>query len=177
MVKRLNWRRATARGLCAVSILAITAEASRAQTPAPDYDGRDTTFTLLPGSFLRRGETQADKIAYTVWDAIDIKGMGRCSVESCPVAFNGEALYARRLRLEIKDTRRLPPRIASALRRGDTGGEVRVLQEALREAGADLAIDGTYGRATEQAVRAFQAQRRLKVDGIAGRATLRELGA
>jgi Putative peptidoglycan binding domain len=177
MVKRSIWRPAAARRMHAVPILALTATASLAQTPAPDYDGRDATFTLLPGSFLRRGETQADKIAYTVWDAIDIKGAGRCSVESCPVTFNGEALYARRLCLEIKDTRRLPPRIASVLRRGDTGGQVRLLQEALREAGSDVAIDGTYGRSTEQAVRDFQAKRRLKIDGIAGRTTLRELGA
>ena len=49
------------------------------------------------------------------------------------------------------------------LRRGDTGGHVRVLQEALA-----ITADGIFGPATERAVRAFQAREGLVVDGIVG---------
>ncbi|MEP9354165.1 peptidoglycan-binding protein [Xanthobacter sp. KR7-65] len=52
-------------------------------------------------------------------------------------------------------------------------GDVRELQEALNQLGADpvLHVDGLYGPATEAAVRVFQRSQKLKVDGIAGPAT------
>ena len=63
------------------------------------------------------------------------------------------------------------------LRRGDTGEAVSGLQSELVTAGYPLAVDGVFGRATEAAVRSFQAARGLTVDGIAGPDTLGELGA
>ena len=63
------------------------------------------------------------------------------------------------------------------LRRGDTGEAVSGLQSELVTAGYPLAVDGVFGRATEAAVRSFQAARGLTVDGIAGPDTLGELGS
>lgn len=55
------------------------------------------------------------------------------------------------------------------LRRGDTGEGVRWLQERLREQGYEVGpVDGKYGFITEDAVMAFQRDRRLRVDGVAG---------
>jgi hypothetical protein len=49
------------------------------------------------------------------------------------------------------------------VRRGDRGAHVANVQRLL-----GLATDGIFGPKTEQAVRAFQQQRRLKVDGVVG---------
>lgn len=55
------------------------------------------------------------------------------------------------------------------LRRGDFGDSVRWLQERLREQGYEVgAVDGKYGFLTEDAVLAFQRDRRLRIDGAAG---------
>ena len=55
------------------------------------------------------------------------------------------------------------------LKRGSSGTAVRQLQEALKEAGHDPGpIDGEFGPATEAAVRAFQQDKGIAVDGIVG---------
>jgi peptidoglycan hydrolase-like protein with peptidoglycan-binding domain len=55
------------------------------------------------------------------------------------------------------------------LRRGSSGTAVRQLQEALKEAGHDPGpIDGEFGPATEAAVRAFQQEKEIAVDGVVG---------
>ena len=57
------------------------------------------------------------------------------------------------------------------------GDDVRMLQSALKEQGYDPGqIDGIYGRKTERAVRRFQKDKGLKVDGIAGKRTQEALG-
>ncbi len=64
----------------------------------------------------------------------------------------------------------------SALRPGDSGTAVRNLQYTLYELGYyDGSMDGDYGQTTEDAVRAFQIQNNLSVDGIAGSDTLARL--
>ncbi len=50
----------------------------------------------------------------------------------------------------------------------DTGPAVAELQELLRAHGFDLRIDGDFGSITEAAVKAFQRQRRLRIDGVVG---------
>lgn len=57
---------------------------------------------------------------------------------------------------------------APLLRAGAQGEAVRELQKLLRAAGIDPGEDGTYDATTEEAVRAFQERRRLRVDGICG---------
>lgn len=60
------------------------------------------------------------------------------------------------------------------LRRGSKGQEVTELQTRLIQLGYDLSpygADGDFGRKTEEAVKAFQRDRGLKVDGIVGSAT------
>lgn len=59
------------------------------------------------------------------------------------------------------------------LRRGAAGESVRDIQRRLAAAGFDVSADGpgTYGPATEQAVRQFQERRGLRCDGICGEQT------
>ena len=62
---------------------------------------------------------------------------------------------------------------ASSLSFGSRGEDVKALQQALSERGYDLGeVDGIYGEKTREAVRRFQSDNSLEVDGIAGPKTL-----
>lgn len=53
---------------------------------------------------------------------------------------------------------------------------VAQLQTKLKEKGYDIAVDGIYGKETQNAVTQYQTANKLKVDGIAGNETLSSLG-
>jgi hypothetical protein len=61
------------------------------------------------------------------------------------------------------------PQLPPTLRRGDTGADVEFLQAAI------LVHDGIFGRQTEHAVREYQQQNGLTVDGICGPQTWRSI--
>ena len=62
------------------------------------------------------------------------------------------------------------------LENGSEGEAVRSLQKRLKELGyLSGTVDGSFGDATEEAVKAFQRRNDLTVDGKAGRATLSKL--
>lgn len=71
-----------------------------------------------------------------------------------------------------KEASPVPPRI---LKKGDSGQDVRWLQNALNMNGAGLAVDGVFGGKTHIAVLAFQAVNGLTADGIVGPATRAKL--
>ncbi len=56
------------------------------------------------------------------------------------------------------------------------GDEVRQVQQALIKAGFNIQVDGFFGNDTDKAVRQFQQQKGLSVDGIVGAETRRVLG-
>ena len=56
------------------------------------------------------------------------------------------------------------------------GQDIEQLQKALVNAGFNLQPDGIFGGQTQQAVKQFQQQQHLTVDGIAGAETLKKLG-
>ncbi|MHC5724132.1 MAG: peptidoglycan-binding domain-containing protein [Nostoc sp.] len=58
---------------------------------------------------------------------------------------------------------------------GSSGVAVRVLQQLLVSNGYAVRVDGIYGALTETAVKAFQNQQNLGVDGIVGQQTWRTL--
>ena len=65
---------------------------------------------------------------------------------------------------------------AQTLSPGDTGAQVKLLQEALNQLGYSVGTaDGNYGPATQQAVEKFQAANNLGVDGVVGEQTLAAL--
>ena len=62
--------------------------------------------------------------------------------------------------------------LITQLRKGSSGPEVKALQENLKKLGYDPGtIDGVYGTKTVNAVKSFQKDYNLTVDGIAGMAT------
>jgi peptidoglycan hydrolase-like protein with peptidoglycan-binding domain len=54
------------------------------------------------------------------------------------------------------------------VRKGDQQHPVQTLQHLLRARGQNLTVDGIFGTRTDAAVRAFQQQKALAVDGIVG---------
>ena len=62
------------------------------------------------------------------------------------------------------------------LRYGDSGSYVTECQQLLTQYGYNIAVDGMFGRGTEQAVMDFQLSKQLVVDGIVGQATWTALG-
>ncbi len=65
---------------------------------------------------------------------------------------------------------------SSVLKNGATGDDVRKMQSRLKELGyLKGSADGDFGEATETAVKNFQANNGLTVDGVAGSATLNKL--
>jgi peptidoglycan hydrolase-like protein with peptidoglycan-binding domain len=186
---------------CAVVALVGLAQVTPAaaqRSPQDNYDGTTATYEMPGGTTLRRGERLLDPLVYTVWQKATVKGAGRCIGGACPVTFNGETVWARASRLivlsgpEATASPGITGRIGDAIRgatdrgsgnvrrtrleRGDSGEDVRQLQEALNRQGAGLRVDGNFGRSVVSAVSDYQRRRGLKVDGIAGRETLRELG-
>jgi hypothetical protein len=60
------------------------------------------------------------------------------------------------------------PAYVEPLHRGDSGPLVRQWQQRMRDRGWPITVDGRFGPATEAIARAFQAEKRLTVDGIVG---------
>ncbi len=78
----------------------------------------------------------------------------------------------RKAGLNVDESRNVP-----TLRRGNNGESVKELKELLNEKhGAELKVDGNFGKATEAAVKAFQQAHGLTVDGIVGPKTWAALG-
>ena len=69
-------------------------------------------------------------------------------------------------------------KVDDTLKKGDKGSEVKKLQQRLKELGYyKYGIDSSYGNRTVEAVKAFQKNNKLSVDGICGTATLRKLNS
>jgi len=65
-----------------------------------------------------------------------------------------------------------PTAAASLLKKGDSGEAVREMQQRLKDLGYyNGAVDGAFGGGTEEAVRLFQSQGGLEVDGVAAQKT------
>jgi len=66
--------------------------------------------------------------------------------------------------------------ISGPLRIGDNGRDVAEVHSLLKGVVNQIAIDGRFGRQTDQAVRTFQERRGLTVDGVVGPKTTKALG-
>lgn len=74
---------------------------------------------------------------------------------------------------ELAITGAIPAPVSSGLAVSENPmHNVSWLQTSLHELGFELAVDGSYGRETKQAVRTFQTEYGLRVDGYAGPETL-----
>ena len=91
---------------------------------------------------------------------------GIASAELQKLIFEGKPLSARGSRVSVAV---LPPIDGVTMRSGDVGYQVTALQESLKALGYyTAAITGSYDTATFVAVKHFQEDKHLTVDGVAG---------
>ena len=106
---------------------------------------------------VKRGNAYTDNPKWTHWGIP--KGL-----------YSTEEL--RKAGINVQDDCNIP-----TLRRGSQGDEVADLQTILNARyGADLDVDGNFGKATEAAVKAFQKSHGLTADGVVGAKTWKALG-
>lgn len=128
-------------------------------------EGKYGVDTVIEAQGTRTGVVESKLSAWDEWGELLVKIGG----EMVPVDYD--------LPANVID---IPPR---TMRKGDSGEDVKELQEALVREGYDVGkkkdgtplIDGKYGSETMSAVRAFQHDHGLKPDGIAGPLTLNAL--
>ncbi|MBN9417162.1 hypothetical protein ABS71_12755 [bacterium SCN 62-11] len=64
---------------------------------------------------------------------------------------------------------------SAGLRRGQSGDDIKNLQNQLNAQGAGLKTDGQFGAKTEKALQTFQRRKGLEQDGVAGGSTQKQL--
>jgi hypothetical protein len=101
--------------------------------------------TACPGAFLM------SKLDYIVSEC-NKRASGKPSIPSVP---------------SVPSVSTGKPRLGKWLKNGSTGDNVRYLQAAL----GGLKVDGIFGSITEKAVRKFQRQQKIQVDGVVGSQT------
>ena len=153
----------------------INATAVQAQTPAPGTDITGKPVFLRPLSVLRFNESFLAKPYTLTRVTLEVVGRGRCNDGWCPLTHNNVALFARRTHIDLGRPQTGIVVSERTLRRGDTGDDVKAIQELLNKKGAKLVADGVYGRGTIAAVMDFQRRNGLVADGEAGRATRKAL--
>ena len=124
--------------------------------------------SLAPGKLADLVVLSANPLEVPVGDLLDIDTlMTMVGGEVAWCAPGAEALCSGAASLPSA-----PPAAASpgwpVLGVGRQGPEVLALQHLLRHHGQDIPADGLFGPVTEQAVKTFQAQRGLGVDGLVG---------
>ncbi|MBQ7455853.1 MAG: peptidoglycan-binding protein, partial [Clostridia bacterium] len=98
---------------------------------------------------------------------------GTASPELQQLIFEGKPLNSKGKKTEVAV---LPPIDGVTMREGDTGYQVKELQEALKKLGYYTGtVSGSYDSATTKAVKAFQQAKGLTADGVAGQQVLTAL--
>ncbi len=106
----------------------------------------------------------------------DVKGHKEYTGAStaCP-GIDMSVVRGRLLSLQYKELNGKAGVSVGYLQKGDTGLQVKLLQENLIKAGLKLKVDGSFGPATENAVKAFQTSNKLASDGFYGPQTKAKL--
>lgn len=128
-------------------------------------------YELCPGSavFLCDKSGNRHHVGMYMGDGICIEAKGtRYGVVTSPLSHWDE--WGELKEVEYFSEKERDP-MRPTLRKGDRGEDVKRLQTMLNQYGYELKVDGIFGTATDQAVRAFQQSHRLTVDGICGAKT------
>ena len=157
------------------ALLAAGPEQAAAQNPTAGTDLAGKKVYLRKLSVLRYGESFTARIYTLTRVTLEVDGRGVCNDGWCPLTHNNVALFARRTHIDLGRPQSGIVVSERTLRRGDTGEDVKAIQEILNKKGARLVADGVYGRGTIAAVVDFQRRNGLLADGEVGRATRKAL--
>ena len=136
-------------------------------------------WTILPGSAVFTGETAGDHPHVGLYignnEVIEAKGTINGVVKS-NLTDKKWTFYGELKQVEYDGAAPAPvpdptPGWRPTIRRGNKGADVIECQTMLTRLGYDIGpcgIDGDFGRATEAAVRSFQSDNKLVVDGVVG---------
>ncbi len=147
------------------------------------YDYQDVAPKITPTATPTPTEVPSESTD-TPEPTIDWLGQWNGGATPTPTANNGGAISVTHGGITlitpplttIKVSTPTPTTAASALKVGAEGAEVKKLQTRLKELGYYKgSIDSDYGTGTETAVKNFQQQNGLYVDGVAGANTLNKL--
>lgn len=131
--------------------------------------------SVKPGDFVFKcyPTGKAHHIGYVVDDGYVIEARGRAyGVVKRKLSAGGWNWYGRPAIWEAETFH-----LMRVLKRGMSGGDVKLVQERLNALGFDCGeADGILGPKTERAIRSFQATKNLTVDGIVGEKTCKALG-
>ncbi|MDD2869786.1 N-acetylmuramidase domain-containing protein [Neomegalonema sp.] len=129
------------------------------------------------GDYRTRLETQLIAMVTFCEGAGLGPSMRALDLERVALLYNGPLAVKRGYHAKlVREFQRQGGSSARVLRAGAFGLEVRVLQEALLRAAHDVEVDGRFGAQTVAAVKAFQEDHGLAVDGVVGARTWEALG-
>ena len=165
----------------------VTATPKRTATPKPTHTPKISNVYLEHGSSgdkVKQMQNRLIQLGYLVGSAsgrVDditeqaiIAFQKRNNLDDDGVAGPGtlEKLYSN----SAKKANNVVGIIGVSLKKGSEGDAVRVLQTRLKALGyLSGLVDGSFGTATEEAVKAFQRANGISADGKAGHSTLRKL--
>jgi peptidoglycan hydrolase-like protein with peptidoglycan-binding domain len=166
--------------LVAPSSQATPAPASRAERTASCQRTLPEYPVLRPGDRGRSVKTLQCSLNDVGVGPVVVDGVygpqTRAAVRQIVDGFEGEPAHPYRINngfWVLLFGRQLPDR---NLALGDHRPAVTVLQRALRAAGADVAVDGSFGPQTERAVRAYQRANGVRQTGVVNERTRFFLG-
>jgi hypothetical protein len=129
----------------------------------------------------RDGKTVSAKDVCTAAQDLDFDGIAYISIGSTHVDVRGYRWWAD----ETQGNKKVGdfyayfgnpyPEPTATVKKGDKGTPVRWLQDKLCKAGYKVTIDGSFGGATDRALRKFQSAKGLGVDGRCGPASRKAL--
>ncbi len=167
----------------------VTATPKRTATPRPTATPKTSNVYLTLGNSGDKVRTMQSRLIELGYLAGNTTGKVDSLTEQAIIAFQQrnnldddgiagpgtlEKLYSK----SAKKAHSVVGVIGNTLKQGDEGAAVRALQSRLKSLGyLSGTVDGSYGSATADAVRAFQRANNLSVDGKAGYSTVQKLFA
>ena len=143
--------------------------------------------TVVPVTPTPTPTPTADPHATVNWDGWDSITTPNSPVATVPGATGSPTLMVlatptlaplRTVQVVTSRPTSTPSPVPTAMRKGSSGSSVRTVQQRLKTLGYYTgSVDGSFGTATENAVKAFQRANNLTVDGKVGTETLRKMNS
>lgn len=143
---------------------------------AGDHAAADAAMDALSGDLAAANAATADPRLKTKIEALTVERAEMARVLAAPAPEAAMSGYLKSSKQRLYQARQ-GKRALYGMKAGDSGDEVKSLQEALAAEGLYAGpIDGNYSAEVAGAIKEYQRRRGLAADGIAGPATMHEMG-